>query len=144
MTHEDAGHYAAKHPKGKKDPRIASAIEEKVSDGKITCAVAHKIANRMNIPPDMVGMNVDLMEKRISKCQLGLYGYGAAKEKAFKPADVVNEELKTLIDSRLENNKLTCAAAWDIADQLNLKRMDISSACDALKIKIIKCQLGAF
>ena len=45
MGHEDAGHYAAKHPKGTQiDPKIESAITSKLSDNRITCAAAHALA----------------------------------------------------------------------------------------------------
>ncbi len=144
MTHEDAGHYAAKHPDGKTDPAIADAIDNNTSKVKITCAAAHKIAEQLNVTPETVGMNVDLLEKRISKCQLGLFGYGAGKTKAVKPADNVSDEIEALIRSHLEDDKLSCAMAWKIAGQLNLKKMDISFACETLDIRIAKCQLGAF
>jgi len=39
---------------------------------------------------------------------------------------------------------LSCAVSWEIADALQLTRMAVSEACEALKIKIKPCQLGAF
>ena len=81
MTHEDAGHYAAKHPNAKADPAIAAAIEEKQTDGRITCAAAHAIASKLGCPPEAVGVNIDLLEMRIAKCQLGLFGHGSVKGK---------------------------------------------------------------
>ena len=35
----------------KADPAIAAAIEEKQSDGRITCAAAHAIASRLGCSP---------------------------------------------------------------------------------------------
>jgi hypothetical protein len=44
----------------------------------------------------------------------------------------------------LVDGRLPCAEAWRIADERNLKKMDVSSAVEALEIKIKPCQLGAF
>ncbi len=53
-------------------------------------------------------------------------------------------ELEKEIRSRLSNGRLPCAAAWEIAAERKIPRMKVSSACEALKIKIKPCQLGAF
>ena len=84
MTHEDAGHYAAKHPEEKIDPAIADAIAVKEKEGRVTCAAAHAIAKKLNRSPQVVGINIDLLEKRIRRCQLGLFGYG-------KQGDIVHD-----------------------------------------------------
>jgi hypothetical protein len=39
---------------------------------------------------------------------------------------------------------LSCAAAWEIADRLGVKRLEVGAACENLKIKVKPCQLGAF
>jgi len=144
MTHEDAGHYAAKHPDAKADPAIAAAIEEKQTDGRITCAAAHAIASKLGCPPEAVGVNIDLLEKRIAKCQLGLFGHGSKKGKTVAKASSVAAELEKAIRAAMDGDRITCKAAWDVADHLNLKRLDVACACEALEIKIGQCQLGAF
>ncbi|PIE66905.1 MAG: hypothetical protein CSA23_06715 [Deltaproteobacteria bacterium] len=144
MTHEDAGHYAAKHPDASVDTKIAVAIEEKQSDGRVTCAAAHTIAQKRGCTPQLVGINIDLLEKRIAQCQLGLFGHGSKKGKAVKADAEVSSELEKAIRSVVVDGRITCAEAWQIADQLNLKKMDVSCACEALELKVGKCQLGAF
>jgi len=144
MTHEDAGHYAAKHSKDTKiNPETAEAIKLWASDKKIGCAVAHKIAGDLDIVPIEVGTAIDLLEYRIIRCQLGLFGYDP-KTKIVKPAGEVSPELKKAIHENMKNNRLSCLSCWKIAKQLNLRKMAVSAACETLEIKLYKCQLGAF
>ena len=144
MTHEDAGHYALKHPPGTEiNQQIADRIKAAVIDNKITCKAAHKIADELGVKPGDVGVTVDLLEVRISKCQLGLYGYDT-KGKVVNPAKAVSPELETAIGKSAGKGKLTCLESWEIAKEFGITRMEISSACETLKIKISSCQLGSF
>ena len=144
MTHEDAGHYAAKHsPDTRLDPKIAEAIKKKISDGKIPCAAVHKIAHELDVSPNSVGVAIDLLEARISLCQLGLYGYSPEKG-IVKPAESVSQELEEAIRNSLVNNRLSCLSSWEIASQLRIPKMNVAAACETLKIKISNCQLGSF
>ena len=144
MAHEDAGHYAAKHPGGKIDKVIADAIAGKEKEGRITCAAAHAIAKKQACSPQVVGMNIDLLEKRIRRCQLGLFGYGVKNKKTVKPAAMVTENLKTAIREAIDDNRITCQAAWEVAKKMSLTKLEVSSACEAMEIRLSKCQLGAF
>ena len=56
----------------------------------------------------------------------------------------VPKELESAINKKLIGGRLTCSSAWEIAGALNIPRMHVSSACEALGIKIKPCQLGAF
>ena len=144
MTHEDAGHYALKHPPDTvMNQEIADRVKTRISDGKIPCAAAHKIAEELGVEPREVGVTIDLLEIRVSHCQLGLYGYGA-KGRIVKPAEKVSPEVDAAIRKSLVNGKLTCLRSWEIADQFGLSRMEISSACEKMGIKISSCQLGSF
>ena len=40
--------------------------------------------------------------------------------------------------------KLTCQAAWQIANELKIPFLEVGRAADASGIKIIACQLGCF
>lgn len=144
MTHSDAGNYKAKHPSDVKvNDKIAQALEKKVVDGIITCADTEKIAGKLQVTMQDVGVAVDMMEIRISRCQLGLFGYSPEKI-IVKPADIVSGELERSVREALINDRLPCAAAWHVASQFGIPRMEVSAACEALKIKIKPCQLGAF
>ena len=144
MTHSDKGHFARKHlPDRKANPEIVNAAKSCVSEGTISCAVAFNIASELNVSPEEVGFTLDFMEIPIRKCQLGLHGY-EPKRKILEPADKVSIELESMIREKLVNGRLSCASAWHIAKRLGLRKMEVSSACEALKIKISACQLGTF
>ncbi len=81
MTHADKGRYSAKHaPGGKPDEKIAAAVREKVANGKLACADAERIGARLGAALAEVGRTLDLLEVRISRCQLGLFGYDDRRE----------------------------------------------------------------
>lgn len=144
MTKEDRGHYSKKHsPDRKADPALADAVKKRSSEGKLACAVAFEIAKEFSASPEEVGFTMDSLEMPIVKCQLGLFGYGERK-KVVAPAEMIQPELKEAILRGSENNRLSCAASWEIAGRLGLRKMSVSSACETLNIKITPCQLGAF
>jgi len=144
MAHEDAGHYAAKHPPNTNlNTGIAEAVNHVMKNGKISCAAAHKIARERKVPPADVGVTIDLLEARINRCQLGLYGY-APEKRIVKPADDVSKELEKTIKDSLINDRLPCKISWEIAEKFGISRMNISAACETLNIKISACQLGSF
>jgi len=144
MTHDDRGHYANKHPSGRStDQKIVEVLTSAVSDNTIPCPVAFRVATELNASTGEVGFTIDSLEYTITKCQLGLFGYGPEK-KMVKPADSVSSALEDAIRKALINDRLPCAAAWGIAERLGLGKLSVSSACETLGIKISPCQLGAF
>jgi hypothetical protein len=144
MTREDRGHYGKKHAPDKKiDPAVADAVKNRAVEGKMACAVAFSIAADLGVAPEEVGFTIDILEIRLIKCQLGLFGYTPQKS-IVKPAQSVPEEMEESIRSSLINGKLPCAAAWDIAPEMGIGKMAVSSACETLGVKIRPCQLGAF
>jgi hypothetical protein len=144
MTHEDYGHYAQKHPSdAEPNPAVAEAVKARTADGKIPCAVAFDIAKEAEVSPGAVGLTIDKLETKLTKCQLGLFGYGRQK-RVVTPADQVSPELEDAIRQSLVQGKLPCKAAWEIAEAFGLGKMEVSAACEALKIKISSCQLGTF
>ncbi len=144
MTHEDSGHYAEKHPKGtKSDPGLTDAVNKVVKDGEVSCAAAHKVAADAGVTPAEVGTAIDLLEYRICKCQIGLFGYGPGKNRV-RPADVVTPDLAAAIKASRVDGRLPCAACWELAKKTGITRMQASEACEALQVKIKPCQLGAF
>jgi hypothetical protein len=144
MTHDDAGHYAAKHPEGTKlDPQIKQKLQEKNIDGNVSCAASHAIAYELDVAPEDVGIAIDLMEMRIHKCRLGLFGYQPEK-RIVKPVADPSGEVEKAVKARLVNGRISCKTCWEIAEQLGKKKLDVSNACEKMGIKVNKCQLGAF
>ena len=147
MTHKDAGKYASKHPSGKAlNEKVARMVRDKSPGGELACVMAEKISKELGVEIPEVGFTADLLEIKIKKCQLGLFGYGKKPNhgKDVQAADSVSDEMKDAIEEVAENGEVTCAALWMIADQLGAKRKEVSAACETLKIKIRKCQLDAF
>jgi len=144
MTHEDAGHYAAKHAAGTKPAaEITEAVRDKIKEGHISCAAMHKIASDLKKTPAEVGVAVDLMEARLNKCQMGLYGY-TPDRRIVKPASEVSPELEEAIRNSLVDGRIKCLSCWNIAKDFGIAKMDVASACETLHIRIFSCQLGAF
>jgi hypothetical protein len=144
MTHADKGKYFTKHPKDSKiDEDLKKEILEQVKNNSISCKKAEEIAGELGFMLEETGKAIDILNIKITKCQLGLFGYGETK-KIVEPAKEITPELKESITSALENGSLSCTAAWEIAGELNTSRMKVAAACEALQIKIKPCQLGAF
>ncbi|MDP2645743.1 MAG: hypothetical protein Q8P24_12455 [Desulfobacterales bacterium] len=147
MTHEDSGKYAAKHPKENTlNKKIAEAIRKMSPGGTLACGSAEKISGDLQFEIAQVGITADLLEVKIDKCQLGLFGWGQKPNhgKDIPAIDTVSGKIKNALDAAAENGAVTCASLWRIADQLGVNRKTVSATCDALKLKIRQCQLGAF
>lgn len=145
MTHRDEGHYAQKHSaRVQLNPTIAGAIRKCSAEGNVPCTEAFRIAEEMNIQPSEVGRALDLLEIRIIKCQLGLFGHEKGERLIVEPAETVPQDLEETIRASLVNGRLPCAIAWEIAKRFNVPKMGITSACERLNLHISQCQLGAF
>ncbi len=144
MTHRDAADYSTKHGAGEKpNPEVAKAVTEAADAGKIACAQVFSIASELGVGPSEAGKTADLLKVRLVECQLGLFGYTPDKS-IVKPAEKVSPELESAIRSRVADKRLPCLQAWQIAGELNLSKLDVSCAAEALGIKVKPCQLGAF
>ena len=142
MPREYKGHYSRKHPPGTHvSPQLEKAIRTAAVKGRISCKKANQIARAMALSPGEVGQAADLLETGIAKCQLGLFSHADGNHAESNPVD---ENLKQSIEGALYKDRLNCADAWHLADTLGLTRREIGRACKILKIKISRCQLGAF
>jgi hypothetical protein len=136
--------YSEKHrPNSHPDPRIEKEIKERCEKQEISCYRAFKIAERLNVKPMEVGRSADLMNIRLVKCQLGLFGY-KPKKKIVRAEETSNRALQDAVTGSSENNRLTCEKAWQIAEQFKTSKLKVSNASQARGIKIKSCQLGAF
>jgi hypothetical protein len=145
VTHRDEGHYAQKHANQVQlNQALVDAIRRLSVGGRVSCATAFRIVEELNIKPSEVGQSLDLLEMKIVKCQLGLFGHEGGKRLIVEPAKTVPPELEKALRAGLVNDRLPCATAWDIAKQFNLPKMKITSACEKLNLRISQCQLGTF
>ena len=136
--------YSEKHQqKDIVNPEIKNHILQRSKDGKMSCTVAFEIAGEQNISPDKMGITIDLLNIKMTKCQLGLFGY-KPKKKLLKPSNLTGPDLKDDISKALDKGRLSCKRAWDISSRFNVDKITVSSTCEFLGIKINDCQLGAF
>lgn len=143
MGHQDKGHFAAKHKDRKINETVADKIKAMTNNNTITCASAHKISKDLNLPPSEIGIQIDLLEFRITECQVGLFGYKNG-EKRINPEIEIPPDLDDELKKSASSGRISCRSCWDIAGLLKMKRLDIGSACEKRNIRIKPCQLGSF
>lgn len=125
-------------------PVLEGALRRRARDGAIGCAEAMEIAAELGESPLAVGRMLEALGIRLGRCQLGILGCIHPQNKTVQAAPEVSPELEGEIRKALERECLPCAKAWQIAQQRNLPRMAVSSACEFLKIRIKPCQFGLF
>ena len=127
---------------------ISDAIRNALEDGQLPCARAFVIVRQLGVAPIQVGDEADALGISLSKCQLGLFGYGPkaeGKHKRVKAMENVPPRLAQAIRSAAgTEGKLPCAEAWRIAKEMHLSRQMVSNAVEGLGLRITPCQLGAF
>ena len=144
MSSQKGKNLSEKHdPETLADPQLAEAIRRCAKDRTIPCAVAFEVARDLNVPPREIGKTADLLNIAITKCQLGLFGYGERK-KMIKAENTTNQDLIRAIHKALRHERLPCAAAWEIAWRFNVTKLKVANVAQAHGIKIKSCQLGAF
>jgi hypothetical protein len=57
---------------------------------------------------------------------------------------MTQEELRTRIRAAAPEGKIPCAAAFRLAEELEISRQELGDLLNTMKIKIIQCQLGCF
>ncbi len=132
---------------GKLSNEVLSQLEDTVKasleDGYLPCAVAFKIAKEAQVPKVAVGEMTDRLGIRVTNCQIGCF-----KVDKTIHDNSVHEDLDDGIVSKLnalkENNELTCANVFDLAQQLKTSPMAIADAANLRDLKIDNCQLGCF
>lgn len=145
MSHENAGHYAAKHtPDTPLNRAISEAVQRCSDSGEITCADAHQIAKELNVSPLEVGTTIDLLEIRISHCQLGLFERRQKPTEEIVPEKNLSQDIRAAVQAAQQEGYLSCAQTWAITEQLGIQKVDVGAACNVLQVKITDCQLGTF
>jgi len=121
---------------------IKDRVLEVSQGGELPCGRALKLAREMGVDPLRVGRAADEQGIRITRCQLGLFGYKEGRPVSV-PAEV-SQELADEIRARLVDGRLPCAVAFAIAREMRIPPMKVSAAAEALGIRISRCRLGCF
>jgi len=124
---------------------VEDAIHESLLDGRLPCKRAFDLASKLDLSPSNVRQAADDVDARISRCQLGLFGFEDLGEKRLVRAlPKITESIEDQIRAALIDGFLPCATAWQIAEEEALPRFLIGCACDTLEVRIAPCQLGCF
>jgi hypothetical protein len=129
------------------DSDIAAKMQEQVEDGMLSCARAHGIARKMKVSPELIGHTADALDIRLSKCQLGLFGYPHKKgwDAAGVPEKPIPDDFTADLQSTIAGqDKITCLVLWEIAAKHGISRLQAGYIAENLGIRIVDCQLGAF
>jgi hypothetical protein len=121
---------------------IVEIMKNASVDGRIQCAKVFEVIKEYTFFPDIAGFTLTQNKIKLTHCQLGLFGFPEGKN--IPACESLSEELEDKIYSSIEDEKIPCAAAWNIAAELKIKKSEVTAACEKLGIKINKCQLGAF
>lgn len=126
---------------------IPNSIKEALLSAKvgdtIPCAAALSIASRLSKSPAEIGAAMNMLSIKISKCQLGLFGYGE-KKKIIKVIGHVSPQIAKILQEAVQDNRIACKMLFEIAQTHNMPLFEIACACETMGIKIVQCQLGAF
>ncbi|PKN35372.1 MAG: hypothetical protein CVU61_03620 [Deltaproteobacteria bacterium HGW-Deltaproteobacteria-19] len=142
MKHEDKGSFRDKHPGVTADPEIAEALRNASEKGAISCAAATRLADFLRKDMATIGMHLDLLNIQLTRCQLGLFGYPQGR--IVNAAIAAPPDIERAIRAALRDGRLPCLDSWEIARRFDVPKMEVAAACEALKIKVKPCQLGAF
>jgi hypothetical protein len=129
------------------DDTLHQEIRKHLEGGRLPCKQAHAIAQHLDIKPLAVGLAANEADIRISRCQLGLFGYGPkaeGKHKIVHPMEKVPERLAARLRAAASDGDLDCATIWQIADNLGHLRLEAASAVEAMGLRVSRCQLGCF
>jgi hypothetical protein len=129
---------------------IVAAVRQaaEAGQGQVSCVRAFQLARRMEVSPAEVGAAADALGVRISRCQLGLFGYGSKAEGRSKivqaTEDVPLALAAQLRGTRDEHGNLTCAAVWSVARKSRISRLRAAGAAQGMGLRVKDCQLGCF
>jgi hypothetical protein len=117
-------------------------------NGQLTCQAAHLIAQELDIDPLFVGDQATATDVRITRCQLGFFGYaekkGMSGYKIVQKLDHVPKAAATAVRQAARDGRISCAALWEIGQAQCLSKLDMGNIAETLGIKTHSCQLGCF
>ena len=114
-------------------------------DGRLPCAFAFQLVREHGWTPEQLGAEVNRLEGRISRCQLGLFGYDSFRQKGLvQRLPEVPGDVTVSVRSAARDEAISCAALWEIAKQHGLPRVAMACVAETLDLRIAPCQLGCF
>lgn len=124
---------------------MESMVLSALRDGRLPCAFAFRLAGEQGWTVSQVGAEADRLDVRISRCQLGLFGYDSFRQKGLvhELSDVPGDVTVSLRAAAVDTH-IACASLWQIAEDHGLPRVAVACAAETLKLRVSPCQLGCF
>jgi len=122
---------------------LESVVKASLKDGYLSCPVAWGIARKSNVPKIVVGEIADRLGIRITNCQLGCFKIEKTPYDNSSYSNI-DGEICNILKELHETEQLTCAKAFELARQFDLKPMVIANEVNAMGLRIRGCQLGCF
>lgn len=126
---------------------LAQVIRVRLNDeGRLPCAQAFILATEHGLDPLTVGQAADALGVRLTRCQLGLFGYPShAKGWDTLPADLpIASGLEAALRAASDEGGISCRTLWELAAHVGVSRLVIGYVAERLGLKVKACQLGAF
>jgi len=128
---------------------VRSEIKSNLGDdGQLSCASAHKVAEVLGADPTQVGDEANSIDIRITRCQLGLFGFAPKKGmpgyKVVNKLDSPDETILAAVKEAAAEGSASCLELWRIAKEHNISRLEIGNYAETLDTKVTPCQLGCF
>lgn len=115
---------------------------------QLTCEAAHLIAYELGTDPLSVGDQATANGVRITRCQLGFFGYAAQKGmpgyKIVRKLNHVPQAVTAAVREVAKNGQVSCAELWQIGQALGISKADMGNMAETLGVKVRPCQLGCF
>jgi len=123
--------------------QLEDTVKASLKDGYLPCPLGWKIARDANVPRIAVGEITDRLGIRIIDCQIGFFKVDKTPYNDSSRDDIDGEVVASL-QALANEDKLTCAKIFDVAQQYKLKPIVVADAANAHKLGIHHCQLGCF
>ena len=113
------------------------------TDGKLSCANAFMLAEKLGLNKSEAGYYADYLTLRLAKCQIGLFGHGE-NGKLIKKLESPDEKIMEQITCLKVSDRLSCENAFKIAKEFKVSPIEVGSVSQTMGVKIKDCRLGAF
>lgn len=126
---------------------IAEQLRATSRENRVSCAAAFSIATALSIPPIEVGRTADATGVRLSRCQLGFFGYPnkqAWEQVNLEILPVPDGLIAALQAAQDRTGTVSCAKLWQLAEAYHVPRLQVGYLADRLGVHVTPCQLGAF
>ena len=124
---------------------ISTQLTSFLVSERLPCVLAFSAAGELGITACKVGEAADNADVRISRCQLGLFGFEEFGEERFTGCVAkIPAELREALAASALSEGVPCIEAWRTADDLGVPRILVGVAANEMGIRITRCQLGCF